>query len=407
MALVNLSIANAILKEDYLGPLREQLNFATPVLDRLEKNTRDIVGLEAWIPTVMRLSQAAGARAEDTQLPASSRGTYKEVKASLKHYYGSLQVTGPVMRQTEKGDKGSFGRIVDMEAKGMKETLALILAHDIYMGHTLATCGTTNGSATCQLATTSNMNYFKVGMLVDVITTSTGTPVSNGDGVGITAVDAANYTITLDGGTVTTTSSHSVVRDTTYGACCTGLSDIISDATDDIDIYSVNTSDYTDAWVATHDGTVGDLTELAMQSHLDKIVTASGKFPTAIYADYLMQRTYWNLLKSNKMYTEPTPPKVLSGGFRSLEYVGGGSPIPIIADRLMPYGTLYFVHEPDLQIFSPADFDFITIGGDVWLPDILGSTPKDNWKAVLYRDFELGCYRRNSHGKMTGITVAS
>ena len=70
-----LATANAILKEDYLGPLRSALNTSTPVLTRLDKNSRDIVGKEAWIPVELELNQGGGARAESAVLPAPGKGT--------------------------------------------------------------------------------------------------------------------------------------------------------------------------------------------------------------------------------------------------------------------------------------------------------------------------------------------
>jgi hypothetical protein len=64
---------------------------------------------------------------------------------------------------------------------------------------------------------------------------------------------------------------------------------------------------------------------------------------------------------------------------------------------------LFFLHEPDIQVFTPGDWDFIDIGGDVWLPQIIGANGVDSFKATLHRSIELGVYVRNSHGKWTGI----
>lgn len=400
MAEATLAIANAILKDDYLGPLRSALNVATPIYDRVTKNSRDIVGRQAWIPVEMALSQAAGARAENAQLPDSDKGEYQELKVSLKHYYGSMSVTGPVLRQTAKGDRGAFARIVDVEAKGMKKLLSLVCAHDMYLGHTLATCTAEAGVNTLQLASNTNMQYFFKNMKIDVVLTSDGTKNANGDSLTITAVDKPNKTITYVGAAITTLVTEEVVREDTYGQTVTPLLDIIDNSTD---IYGVTTSSF-DEWKSTVDTSVGSFTVKKLQDTIDKIVIASGKYPTAIYSDYARQNKYFVLLTANPQYIQTTPPKVLDGGFRSLAYTGGGQPIPWIADRLMPAETLLLPHEPDLQFFSGGDWDFIEIGGDVWLPDILGSTPKDNFKAVLFRDKEMGAYNRNSHGKMTGVT---
>lgn len=397
----NLANANAILKDDYLGPLRTALNTSTPLLTRLDKNSRDIAGRQAWIPVEMALNQGAGARAENAVLPLAGQGEYKELLADLKHYYGSLSVTGPVMRQTSKGERGSFTRIVDAEAKGIKKLLSLVLAHDFYIGHELAKATTEGPVNTMQLAADANMEYFKKDMLVDVVIAATGVPVANGTAITVTAVDKANKTITVDGAGVTTVAgTHIVVRDGTFGNTVTSLEEIIDDTAD---VYGVVTANF-DEWKSTVESAFGGFTVSKLQKLIDDIVVFSGKYPTALYSDYTLQRKYFETLVANPRYQVTSGSKKLDGGFRSLEYSGGGEPIPWIADRLCPGQTIYAVHEPDIKVFSPGDFDWIDIAGDVWLPDILGATPKDNWKAVLFRDMELGAYNRNSHGKAKGVT---
>ena len=400
MGLALLATANAILKEDYLGPLRTQLNTATPVLSRLDKNTRDIVGLEAWIPVEMALSQAAGARGENEVLPTASKGEYQELKAKLKHYYGALQVSGPVMRQTSKGERGSFGRIIDIEAKGMRRLLSLVIAHDFYKGHTLGVCTAEGAVNTFTLATGTNMEYFFKNMVVSAVNSSSGAVTDSLLARTITAVDRGALTITVDGAAATVAITDEWIRAGTFGNTVTSLDEIIDDTAD---IYGVTTSDF-EEWKSTVTTGVGAFSISALQTHLDKIMVRSGKMPTAIYSDYTLQRKYFELLTLNPRYVETSPQKVLDGGFKTLAYTGGGAPMPWIADRLAPGETIYTIHEPDIKLFTPGDFDFIDIGGDVWLPDILGSSPKDNFKAVLFRDMELGAFARNSSGKMEGVT---
>jgi hypothetical protein len=398
--MMDLAAANAILKEDYLGPLRNALNVSTPVLSRLEKNERDIVGKEAWIPIQMGLNQGAGARAENAVLPSAGENQYKEAKVSLKHYYGAMQVSGPVLRQTAKGDKGSFGRVVDLEAKGLKSILSLVLAHNFYLGHRLAFCAASGPSTTVTLEAGTNMEYFYVNMLVDI-----GSAASSATSVAtartVTAVNKAAGTIVISGAAVTTIATDLVIRSGTFGACVTPLEDIVDDTTD---IYGITTATFGDSWKALVNAAFGAFTTTKLQLEIDRVVVASGKMPTALISNYTLQRKYWETLTANPRYVQPSPPKVLDGGFRTLEYSGGGAPMPWIADRLCPAQTIYALHEPDLQVYSPMDFDFLDIGGDNWLPDILGSSAKDNFKAVLWRDIELGAFNRNSHSKMKAVT---
>lgn len=403
MADQTLALANAILKEDYLGPIRSQLNVSTPVLQRLVKNTRDIVGKEAWIPLEMSLNQGSGARAESAVLPSAGRTDWKEAKVALAHYYGAMSVTGPVMRQTAKGNMGSFGRVVDLEAKAMKRTLALNLAHDFYLGHKLAGVTTQGPVTVVQLDALANMEYFETGMIVDIVDATTGVAVANGDSVTITAVDRTNKTITITGAGVTVVAgTHIVVREDTFGACVNGLFDIIDDVTT---LHGIDPALFP-RWAARVNAAFGAFTVSKLQAEIDAVVVASGKYPSAIYGDYTRQRKYFETLTANPQYVAigNGGPKTMDGGFRTLEYSGGGSPIPWIADRLMQSGSLLILNEGDLQVYTPADFAFLEIGGDAWLPDILGSSAVDRYKAILWRDIQLGAMARNSHAKLLAIT---
>ncbi len=65
---------------------------------------------------------------------------------------------------------------------------------DALTGTLLSRCGTTTASITVQLPTTTDMSKFSVGIVVDFLTESTGTPVTNGSGRTIASIDAAGRT---------------------------------------------------------------------------------------------------------------------------------------------------------------------------------------------------------------------
>ena len=400
MADFDLSAADAVLKYDYIGPLREQLNTSTPLLKRLVKNTRDIFGKSAVIPVELGLANGAGARGENAVLPTPLTGTYKDLSVDLKYYYGTLSMTGPAMRRSAKGEKGSFARAVDLESKGLKRMLGLTLAHDFYKGHSLALCGTTTAATLVVLDSKANMEYFHVGMVVDIVASSDGTAVSFGTDRVISSVDRTNKKLQLSGSdNVTTSSSHIVVRASTYGKTVNGLESIVSSSDS---LHGVDGSTY-EAWNSTVASSSGAFTVAKLQQHIDNVVIKSGKYPTVLISDFARQQKYFATLTANPRYVMGSAEK-LDGGFKTLEYSAGGAPIPWIADRLCPMETIFTLHEPDLQVFTPGDWEWIEVGGSVWLPDIYGATGKDVYKAVIQRDMEFGCTNRASQGKMTGVT---
>src|SRR3990167_3238513 len=168
--MLDLSVFDAILKDDYLGPLVSRINIAHLLLKRLDVNTKDIAGRKAIIPMEFGFNQGVGARKEKAILPAAGEGEYKVAEQKLKSYYGSMELTGQTMRQSAKGDRGSFGRAIDVETKGLKNSLSLMLGHDFYMGHELGECTnqTVDISATgITMSAATNMEYFYKGMVLD------------------------------------------------------------------------------------------------------------------------------------------------------------------------------------------------------------------------------------------------
>lgn len=406
----DLTVANALLKDDYKGPMRNQINTATPLWDRLEKNTEDISGRQAIIPLEMSIDQGGGARKEKAILPDARDGEYEEAKSKLKSYYGNMAVTGQVMRQTEKGVTGTFARIVDVKAKSMTRLLKTILAHDLYLGDALAVTKAGDANNVIELldgaTDNTNMVYFKKNMLVDVVAND-GTTLLASD-ARVSVVDKANKTITIvdkdtgaDVNITEETPTGKVIRAGTLGAAMTSLDEIIDDVAD---IYGITTADF-EEWKSIVDKTFGAFSILKYEAHLNAIQIEGGEDPTAIFGDFTMQRLYLATLTANTRYMVAGDAlKTLNGGFKALEYSSGSTPIPWFADRLAPAGTIYSIHEPSFQVYSPQDFEFIEIGGDAWIPQIVGSSPKDEYVAILNRDVEMGASRRNTSGKLEGVT---
>ena len=66
-----LSTFDAILKTQYLGPIREQLNSSSVLYSRLEKNEDSVVGKNFTIPLHYGRNEGVGARAEGGTLPSA------------------------------------------------------------------------------------------------------------------------------------------------------------------------------------------------------------------------------------------------------------------------------------------------------------------------------------------------
>ncbi len=79
-----------------------------------------------------------------------------------------------------------------------------------------------------QLAATSNMRYFEIGMIVDLLTVSTLVAITDGTARTITAIDETNKTITFTGNVVTTDALVAVYRAGNASGELHGLEAVIS-----------------------------------------------------------------------------------------------------------------------------------------------------------------------------------
>jgi hypothetical protein len=125
---------------------------------------------------------------------------------------------------------------------------------------------------------------------------------------------------------------------------------------------------------------------------------ALGKI-TAIHCREEMRRAYVHHLVADRRYNYPDTLK-LDGGFSGLAYTGGDKPIPVVVDRHMTPGTMYFLDESTFKLYRMG-------GGVRWIPGpvngifhpmLTASVSADALMAGLKIYQNLGCTnpRRNS-----------
>jgi hypothetical protein len=120
MAALDLSAAQNVLKTFYLGPIREQLNNATILLSRLDRDdsTQDVSGTSFTVPLHTGRNNAAGIGAADGgTLPTSGRQSYTQAVIPNKYTYGRITVSGPTIAAT-RNNAGAFVRAIESEIQG-------------------------------------------------------------------------------------------------------------------------------------------------------------------------------------------------------------------------------------------------------------------------------------------------
>lgn len=129
--------ADAVLKDFFLGPVRDQLNSETLLMRRLEKNEEIVEGRYIVMPLHTGRNVGVMARRESgvvtngSLLPAAGRQGYTDMRFLTRYNYGRIKLTGPVMASC-RSQRGAFVRILDEEVKGLVRDLKNDINRQMY-----------------------------------------------------------------------------------------------------------------------------------------------------------------------------------------------------------------------------------------------------------------------------------
>ena len=393
-----LSTFDAILKTQYLGPIREQLNSSSVLYSRLEKNEDSVVGKNFTIPLHYGRNEGVGARAEGGTLPTAGNQAYKECIVPMRYQYGRIQITGPTIKAA-RSNEGAFLRAVDSEMRGLERDMKSSMNRQAFGDGTglLATVAA-SGSGTSTVVVDSTAKL-RVGMPIDIIVKTTGAATAGLAGTAVASItDATTFTIT---GTLAGSPA------ATYGVYIAGsrnnemmgLSGIVSN-TATLQSLDVDNYPWWKATVLANSGTNRAISDTLLQTAIDTLEANSSGMCTAMYTSFGVRRAYQALLTATKQLVNT---QKLQGGYEAINYLGGShGVIPMIADKDAPANKIFIVDEDELAIYRLADFDWMQEDGSI-LSRVSGV---DAYEAVMYVYQELGTSMRNAHVLLSDITEA-
>jgi len=415
MAGATLTTVDSILKEYYLGPVVEQLNNEVLLLQRLESRSEDLVGKAAFVPLHYGRSTGIGAVGESAALPSAGNQSYTRAEYDLKYLYGRIQVTGPSMAKT-KSDAGAFLQSLKGELDGVRNDLRKDLARQVYGkgDGVIATLDTYTSGTTLTLTSAEAIakGQLYVGMAIDIITYSSGTPTVAGSTT-ISAVNAATPSITVasatgaaTGATIVRTgvvASQNRYAQGTRSNEIDGLARIVTSAAPSSS--SAGNSGYQtvgkiDAyansfWDNQRVAVSGALTIMKIQQALN-LARQKAANPSLMITSLGVQREFYRLLQANQQFVEPGKTSY-EAGFSTLMYAG----MPVVADIDAPWSTMYVLDESTLKVFSDQDFHFLDGDGQT----LRQVSNYDAYEAIMVRYMNLGATNRTKNVVMTGITV--
>jgi hypothetical protein len=259
---------------------------------------------------------------------------------------------------------------------------------------TLATVDTAAGPVnTISVGTDDEaVNWLDIDMQVDIVDAATGLTYK-AQNRKITAINEATGDFTFDGAAGTVVIGDVVVRTGNYGREPQGLTSLVAANST---LFNLATSTEP-LWGSTVDSTGGALSESKMIKMADKLRKKGGR-PSVIFSDLGTRRAYFNLLTTQRRFTDT---KNFEGGFVGLAFNYSGGEIPVMEDVDAPAGKMWFLREEDFKIYRRKPWSWEDKDGGVWKWVV----NYDSFEAMMKQYWEFAIQRRNTQGVMTGITA--
>lgn len=400
--------ADAVLKDFYLPAVRQVLNSEVFLLSQVEMNSEDVEGRAAVLSINTGRNHGVGARAELGTLPAAGRQGYSEQRVNLKYNYGSIKISGPLMRSMGS-DRGAFTRPLESETQGVIRDLKNDVNRQCYgdgSGKIVPISGANTGAVVpLANATNTQLRQLEEGMVIEIGTLAEAAAGTATAAV-ILSVQVAAKTVTLTA-TVTTTSSDFIFRAGSGGDGAdqkelTGLAAIVDStgALFNIDPATVSKwASYEDANGGTNRAVAETMfTKAAMEVNIrsgesiDLWVTTDG-----------VHRGVANLLTSLKQFPSTNQ---LKSGYTGLDMGSvsqgnsGSQEVTLTYDKDCTGNTAYGLTTKRLQQYRMSDWEFMEEDGSV-LSRVSG---QDAYEATLFCYHDVATDARNAHAKIADLT---
>lgn len=412
----NTANADAVLKNYYLGPVREQLNQKAVLMfaaddDGEPRNSKgethgfrglsreseriEYAGKKWVIPAHKSRNEGLGAIDEGGTVPIAGQQGYEDLEDVLRHNLGSIEITRYAIRLSRR-KPGTFVNLLSRETEGLVADLRKDINRQAYGNQTGALCACTADGA--NTTTVDSVQYLRVGMRVDAIdVTNDAVLFSNRT---ISAINASTKVVTYSGADATTTTNHRLCRTGNWKKEIHGLGNLVASTGT---IHSVDsTAAGNEYWKSiTFSNGSNPFNEDLGQQVLDGVGTSGRGEVELILTTRGIRRRYVNTLKSEKRFTNEDS-VVLRGGFKAVMF----NEYPLVFDDDCPKGTMWFLNTDALAWIylpdgdQPGNWDWVDDDGAILTRK---ADRTDAFEGYLAADHNMAVTQRNQLGKIDAL----
>ncbi len=338
--MLDLTSFDAVLREQYLPVVRDQLANETVLLKHLKR--KQVEGKQATLAVRDTRNTSAGPVADNAALPAAGNQSYTESIIPQKYLYARIQISGPT--QTASKGAGAIANALAAEVNHAKSDLAAQLNEQMFHGGNLSTANGAGSSSTA-LTVNDNIHYFKVGNKIKIGSNAVST---------ISAVVVATKVVTI-AAAITWSDADTILAADGNGATTSflsGLRQAVDDGTFQDTYQSIqrSTNSFWDATIVdkTSAGSPVALTEAMIREAVTAGQKAGGR-PGLGITQFEGIDKYESLLQSESRYVNA---EKIDGGFTAISFRG----IPLVGDKDAPDNTIFFIDTDAISLYVSKDF---------------------------------------------------
>jgi len=403
MATQTLANADAILKDLYVGPIVEQLNNKTYMLDQIERDSEhiDLYGRRAIIPVHTNRNRGRGSRADGGTLPAAGRQSYQDAIVKIKGHFSGIEVTDQSI-QASQSNEGAFINILDSESRKCGEDLRKDINRQVFGEGTGILAGVASTVEGTKEIPVTSVQYIYVGDPIDIVKKSDGTVGEGVENREVTKREGgATKKITISGANATkVTTEYGVYLNGSYGNEMDGLRNIVAKGRT---LHEINSSTAGNEFWNGRVQNVGESESVlttAGETSFEKLADEVGLSGNADVEVFLttrgVRRRLADTYQSQKRFNDAQAVNV-HGGYSAIMV----NEIPVIADDDAPRTYAFGLNKESFRWFQLSSPGWMQQGGSgiFFLKDgSTAGTKVATWQAFFSWYAALGCVAPNRNG---------
>lgn len=404
--------ADAVLKDYYLTPIREQLNQRRVIMFQSKDPDgspdtskgesvafrgfdKDSEGVEfagrQWVmPAHTSRNEGIGAIEEGGILPVAGQQGWQDLKDQVRHNVGCIKLTRYAIRLSNR-NVGAFLKLLEGETKGLVNDISKDVCRQAYGNQTGALAAVTaDGENT---VTVDSVQYLRVGMKIDIVNSSTDAVLASARTV--ESINSTTKVVTYSGADVAATTSHRLCRKGNWKQEINGLGNLIGNTGT---VHEVDSTAAGNEWWQSviQDASEASFSEDTAQQIVDNVGASGNGDVELLLTTRGIRRRYVADLKSQKRFTDADS-VVLHGGFKAIMF----NEMPLVFDDDLPKGNMFFLNTDALMwVYLNKDWDWVDDDGAI----LSRATDRsDSFEGYLAADHDFAVSNRNMLGKYINL----